>query len=155
LLSLQQSRLLPCTAYLRTGVLDMICVQPSGGIHELFPGIPLPPLPVRHGGKFCAVYSGCQELWLSKRPMVWPNRKARPPVCPKRMHRLILLNLESLLPAVRALLHLVTTNKSNTLHYLRLDSGVLRIVLSRRADCAKCACFLGVERRLSGCQQLA
>lgn len=80
--------------------------------------------------------------------MVWPNRKARPPECPKRMHRLILLNLESLLPAVRALLHLVTTNKSNTLHYLRLDSGVLRVVLSRLADCAKCACFLGVERRL-------
>ena len=43
---------------------------------------------------------------------------------------------------------LTPPNKSNTLHFLRLDSGVLRVVLSRLADCAKCACFLGVERRL-------
>lgn len=43
---------------------------------------------------------------------------------------------------------LTPPNKSNTLHYLRLDSGVLRVVLSRLADCAKCAYFLGVERRL-------
>ena len=45
-------------------------------------------------------------------------------------------------------MRLTPPNKSNTLHYLRLDSGVLRVVLSRLADCAKCACFLGVERRL-------
>ncbi len=33
------SRLLPCTAYLRAGVLDMLCVQPSGGIRNHCPGI--------------------------------------------------------------------------------------------------------------------
>ena len=38
---------------------------------------------------------------------------------------------------------LTPPNKSKALHYLRLDSGVLRIVYSRRADCAKCFCFLG------------
>ena len=67
MLSLQQSRLLPCTAYLRTGVLDMICVQPSGGIHELFPGIPLPPFPVRHGGKFCAVFPAVTCSYITHR----------------------------------------------------------------------------------------
>lgn len=119
MLSLQQSRLLPCTAYLRTGVLDMICVQPLGVIHELCTELPLPPFPVRHGGRSYAVFPAVTCSYITHR-----HRKPLPNFsgfagCWSR-------TFTGTPPATRPGMRLTPPNKSNTLHFLRLDSGVLR-----------------------------